>query len=158
MEFLGSTREHGRIQRPRSAFPLKHDRVLSGGLPYPLSMRLHKRRAPMTVCIAAMFNWNYAPVAAVPEWGKVIITASDRQITAGDVEYEPPQFKVGFLGRNVLLLIAGDYAIHSEALLHAQRRLISVPEADPGVIAELYASFVRGIKHRHAANIYLSPV
>jgi len=108
----------------------------------------------VTVCIAALFSWSYGP----NDYGKAVVTASDRQITAGDVEFEPPHFKVCFLTRKVLILIAGDYPTHSEALIHTQRHLAAMPESDPGMIAELYASFIREIKMRYAANTYLSPL
>ena len=101
-----------------------------------------------------MFKWIYGP----NDSGPAIVTASDRMITAGDVEYEPNQTKICVLTRNVLILIAGDYVIHSEALIHLQRQLVALPEIDPGVIAESYAAYIRQIKYRHAANRILAPV
>jgi 20S proteasome alpha/beta subunit len=109
----------------------------------------------MTVCIAGMFTWKYD--AAGKDVGKAVITASDRQITAGDVEYEPNQLKIGFLTPRVMIMIAGAYPLHSEALIRTQRRLVETNEVDPGEIAELYASFLRQIRARHASNIYLAP-
>jgi hypothetical protein len=108
----------------------------------------------VTVCIASLFNWNYGN----DELARVAITASDRQITAGDIEYEPHQTKTCFLTPRVLILIAGDYATHSEAILTLQRKLLGKPESDVGVIAELYASFIRSINARWASQTYLSPL
>lgn len=108
----------------------------------------------MTVCIASAFMWQYGP----NDYGRAIITASDRQITAQDVEYEPPQVKVCFLTPKVLILIAGDYTAHSEALVQIQRRLAAEAESDVGIIAELYAEQIRKIKARRGAQFYLSPV
>lgn len=108
----------------------------------------------MTVCVAAVFNWTYGP----GDTGAAIVTASDRQITAGDIEYEPPQIKVCFLTPRLMILIAGSYAIHSEALRYTQRTLLETPEIDPGVIAEIYASYIRDIKGRFARQTYLAPL
>lgn len=106
----------------------------------------------MTVCVACLCNWTYAP----NDVGRAVVTASDREITAGDIEYEPPQFKVSFQGRRAIILIAGDYPTHSEALQQTQRTIARTSEDDPATIAEIYASSLRGLKFKHACNIYLS--
>jgi hypothetical protein len=108
----------------------------------------------VTVCVACLCGWAYTP----NDLGRAAVTASDREITAGDVEYEPPQFKVSFVGKRAMVLIAGDYPTHSEALQQTQRTIASTSEDDPATIAEIYASSIRGIKFRHACNLYLSPV
>jgi hypothetical protein len=111
----------------------------------------------MTVCIAAMFNWNYGDLKT-PNFGKAILTVADRQLTAGDVEYEPRQLKMSFLTSRALLLFAGDVTVHSEAVLRTMRQVQAVPESDPGIIAELYAGFLREIKFRYGVQKYLSPL
>jgi hypothetical protein len=108
----------------------------------------------VTVCVGVVFKWNYNQV----ESGAAVITVSDRQITAGDIEYEPPQVKVCFLTPRLIILVAGSYPIHSEALLLTQQTLLGNPELDPGVIAETYASYIRKIKARLARQTYLSPL
>jgi 20S proteasome alpha/beta subunit len=136
--------------------PLKHDM-----LPYEGPRRRCARPAyfvreqsQLTVCVACLFNWIHGE----NDTAKAVVTASDRQLTLGDVEYEPRQIKVCYLTPRVLILVAGDYALHSEALMRTQRRLMSEPEASPGDIAELYASCIRDIKFRYASNIYLAPL
>ena len=69
----------------------------------------------MTVCVATLFYWNYGTLIA-PKPGIAAITASDQMITAYDVQYEPMQQKVAYITPKVLLLVAGDYATHSEAI------------------------------------------
>lgn len=98
--------------------------------------------------------WMYAP----GDVGTAILTASDRQITAGDIEYEPAQLKICFLTSKILILIAGDFTIHSEAILKTQRHLLSEPENDPPLIAEIYASYIKSIRFKAAVNSCLSPL
>lgn len=124
--------------------PLKHGTV---------APRLTSR-GPMTVCVATVFNWSYGP----NDVGPAVVTASDRQITAGDIEYEPAQVKICFLTPRLIILIAGSYPIHSEAILCTKRAVQESPQIDPGVIAELYASYLRDIKARFARQVYLSPL
>lgn len=111
----------------------------------------------MTVCIASMFNWNYGLGNAV-DLGKAIITMSDRQLTAGDVEYEPEHLKMTFFTPHTVCLVAGDFPTHSEAVLRTHRQLLAAPETDPGVIAELYAGFLREVKLKYAVQTHLAPV
>lgn len=56
----------------------------------------------MTVCVAAIFE------------GFGIIGASDRMLTAGDVEFEPPVPKLRFWTSSIASLIAGDANIQGE--------------------------------------------
>lgn len=107
----------------------------------------------MTVCIALMCDWRYDE-----EIGKAILTASDREITAGDVEYEPNQQKLSMLAPNVMLLIAGDYSIHTAAIYDTRRRLLAQGRTGPSAAAEAYASSIREAKQRQAENIYLAPM
>jgi len=108
----------------------------------------------VTVCVACLCNWSFGP----GEVGRAAVTVSDREITAGDVEYEPPQFKVSFQTKRAMILIAGDYPTHSEALQQTQKIIRNTSEDDPATIAEIYASSLRQVKFKHACDIYLSPL
>jgi hypothetical protein len=79
-------------------------------------------------------------------------------LTSGDIEYEPAQLKVSFLRKRIIVLVAGDITIHSEALTIVGKTLASNPEDDVEIIAELYASALRTIKNKRAADMYLSPL
>src|SRR5687767_8543771 len=72
-------------------------------------------RDPVTVCVAALCSFNYAAKGEPDDWALVAITASDRMITFGDVQYEPAQMKLAQMTKQTLLLLAGDYSLHSEA-------------------------------------------
>jgi hypothetical protein len=126
--------------------PLKHDK--------PRWQSQVGEKKPVTVCVACLCNWTYAP----NDFGRAAVTASDREITAGDVEYEPPQFKVSFQGKRAIILIAGDYPTHSAALQQTQRTIARASEEDPATVAEIYASSLRSLKFKHACDIYLSPL
>jgi hypothetical protein len=108
----------------------------------------------LTVCIASIFVWKYGE----NDLGRAVITMSDRQITAADIEFEPNTAKVCTLAPNVLLLIAGDYPTHSEAIRRTQRQLVGSGINDPTAIADIYAAHVKAVKAEQAARLYLSPV
>jgi 20S proteasome alpha/beta subunit len=101
-----------------------------------------------------LINWIYGD----KQVGRAVIAVADRMLTAGDIEYEPPQFKIAFLRRRIVLLVSGDITVHSEALTYTQRALIANPEDDIEKVAELYATQIRNIKAQRAANAYLSPL
>lgn len=112
----------------------------------------------MTVCVAALCRWNYNPFKSSDDWGTVAITASDRMITFGDVQYEPSQTKVAEMSQHTMLLIAGDYALHSEAIIRTREGLARQPAAPPRDIALAYGRQIQAIKRRHAEDMYLAPL
>ena len=57
----------------------------------------------MTVCIAAIA-------------GKTVIGASDRLVTAGDVQFEPSRPKIRALTNSVVVMTAGDAWLQAEVL------------------------------------------
>lgn len=108
----------------------------------------------MTVCIAALINFIYADNAL----GRAVIAVTDRMLTAGDIEYEPPQFKVAFLRKRIVVLIAGDITVHSEVVNYVQRSLAANPEDDVETVADLYANNIRKLRTKRAAIEYLAPL
>jgi hypothetical protein len=139
---------HGNIRRYRP--PIRHVKVE----PRPDFMS----PTPVTVCIAALSSWNYAKPGDPEDWGLVAITASDRMITFGDVQYEPEQMKFASMATHTMLLISGDYSLHSEAIKTTQHALQSRPDATPGDIALMYGRAMQAIKQRHAEDIFLAPL
>jgi hypothetical protein len=108
----------------------------------------------LTVCIAGLFRWRYGE----NDYGRAALTISDRQITAGDIEYEPEAVKICFITPHTLILIAGDYPTHSEALHRTQTDLLGTRDHHPHTVAEIYASHMKTVKAERAAGLYLSPV
>ena len=92
----------------------------------------------MTVCIAVLFTFNDAAPDAPRSILRGAVVMSDRMITAGDVEYEPRQRKLTQISSNILVLIAGDYPIHSEALSETRKQLRRVPNPLPRNVALIY--------------------
>ncbi len=109
----------------------------------------------MTVCIAALFQWNYGTLDA-PQLGFGAVTMSDRKVTVGDMEYEPNQTKVASFG-NCLVLVAGDLAIHSQAIQDTDKELKSrhLPSRD---IAIIYGRAIQAVNARHAESEILAPL
>ena len=60
--------------------------------------------APVTVCIAARST------------GGMIFRASDRMLTSGDIQFEPPSQKVLYLTSAIMAMTSGDAAFQSEIL------------------------------------------
>jgi 20S proteasome alpha/beta subunit len=92
----------------------------------------------MTVCIAAISE-------------AMLLLASDRMISAGDIEFEPPSPKIHFLTRSMCVLFSGDAALHAEVLQDLAIETNALVERAPDnwlrvrEVAELY------VKHRAAA-------
>jgi 20S proteasome alpha/beta subunit len=112
----------------------------------------------MTVCVAVLFRWNYAPKGEAARFGIAGIVASDRMITAGDVKYEPHQMKMAEMTPQCLVLVAGDYAIHSQAVRDTKRLVLTARDKSPENIARLYGKSIQSIKQRQAEDIYLTPL
>lgn len=112
----------------------------------------------MTVCIATLFTWNYAPLGEEPKFGWAAITASDQMITAGDIQYEPFQQKMAAFTPKTLLLAAGDYATNSEAIQITQKQIKGRADESPYNIARIYGQVIQGIKRRNAEDIILAPL
>lgn len=112
----------------------------------------------MTVCVAALFQWNYSREAGAPNPGAAAIVLTDRMITFGDVQYEPPQTKVAHITPQILLVIAGDYSTHSQAIkktsVHFKERLDSSPED----VAVFYGRTVQALRLKEAEDLYLAPL
>src|SRR5438128_10215343 len=73
--------------------PLKHDKWASRSKPFRFPPRLDlQRKFPMTVCIAALCQFP----SPSGEGRRVAITATDRQITGGELQSERPQIKESF--------------------------------------------------------------
>lgn len=111
----------------------------------------------VTVCIAAIFSWNYSTLAS-PQPGPAAMILSDRMITAGDVQYEPQQTKVAYITPRVLLVIAGDYSLHSQAIRKTAEHFQKDPNASPECVAVFYGRSVQALKLKEAEDLYLAPL
>lgn len=112
----------------------------------------------VTVCVAALFSWNYALPGDPPQFKWAAITASDQMITAGDIQYEPRQQKVAMFTQRALLLVAGDFATHSEAIDITSKQIKGRAEETPFNIALIYGQAIQRIKRRNAEDRILAPL
>jgi hypothetical protein len=72
----------------------------------------------MTVCIASR---TFGTLFGI----------SDRMITSGDIQFEPPAQKVLFLTSSIAIMASGDLACHSEILSEANREIQERVKANP---------------------------
>jgi hypothetical protein len=107
----------------------------------------------MTVCIAAACRWLYPDNS----WGPAIVLVSDRMMTAGDIEYEPPRAKICFFRPHVLILVAGELSAHTESLEGITAGFAGAP-ASAYEIASAYGQRIAGFRRRRAESMYLSPL
>src|SRR5574341_740220 len=111
--------------------------------------RRRRRRGLMTVCIAAMCKW---------EDQVVIVGASDRMITYGDIEYEPARTKIYPLTSHVVALTAGTTA--ENAAIYRQVAARVLPLGDPGVpvVAEIYGQEFANFRRMKNERNLLTPL
>jgi hypothetical protein len=99
--------------------------------------------APVPVCVATLFQWNYASPGEPPQLGKAGIIATDRMITAGDVKYEPNRLKIGEMNSRTLVSVAGDYSVHSQAIHDARKLLGGSRGNSPENVARMYGKAIQ---------------
>ena len=113
----------------------------------------------MTVCVAVLFHWNYAKDGDPIDFRQVALIASDRMITAGDVQYEPQQLKVANLTSRAVGMVAGDFTVHSQAIREVQDANKEREDtASPYDIALQYGRAMQAIRRRWAEDLYLAPL
>jgi 20S proteasome alpha/beta subunit len=112
----------------------------------------------VTICIAGSCTWNYAPVGQPPQSGTCIIMVSDRMMTAGDVEYEPRQYKLASLTDNIQVLIAGDLSVHAQAVRETKKQIGALPSASVHNAATIYGQAIQAVRRKLAEDTYLAPL
>jgi 20S proteasome alpha/beta subunit len=112
----------------------------------------------VTVCVATLFQWNYRPVGEPTSFGRAAILMTDRKITIGDIEYEPPQAKIAKVSDRALIAVAGDYSLHSEAIARTEAQLKRRPDTAPYALALIYGQAIQEIKRKQAEDMVLAPI
>lgn len=103
-------------------------------------------------------------VCVVAKCGSNIFGASDRMITAGDVQFEPPFPKVVQLTNSIALLMAGDASLNSEILARVRRAIAArlAENADDWLpvedAAEFYSNGFNEVKSKRAESALLRPL
>lgn len=106
----------------------------------------------MTVCIAAICD------------NSMLIGASDRMVTSGDIQFEPQRTKIISLTSSIVVMTAGDVAIQTEALQEVsaviEQRVRDEPQNWWMVrdVAFLYRDAYNRARLRRAENKVLAPL
>lgn len=106
----------------------------------------------MTVCVAALCDLN------------VVIGASDRMLTAGDVEFEPETSKIYSITNSSVVMIAGDASLQVEILKKVFKSVAELIKQDSTAwvpiehIATEYHNVYQEIKSRKAEARVLRPL
>ena len=108
---------------------------------------------PVTVCVATICD------------NSTIIGASDRMLTAGNVQFEPTFPKIYPLTISITAMVSGDMTIQSELISDMHLNLNTLLKSQPPPdwfnvkdIAYLYAGYFAALKSKRAERDYLYPV
>lgn len=115
---------------------------------------IRRRRPPVTVCIASLFTWHHTDGSTQ----FAVLTASDRMITAEDVEYEPNQLKIAFFTSHIFAMVAGDFPTHSDAIGRVRLEINRNPQLNVYGVAQAYGRVLCDIKREHAERSVLLPL
>src|SRR5439155_26687264 len=105
----------------------------------------------MTVCIATIA-------------GKAVIGASDRLVTAGDVQFQPKTPKIKALTNSIVAMTAGDAWLQSEIMSGVTADVQAAVSTDPHQwlrvhsIADQYSDPWAEVKHHHAVHDIQEPL
>lgn len=109
----------------------------------------------MTVCVAAICNHNQG----------IIFGASDRMLTAGDIEFEPAQTKLWHLTASIVAMSAGeDMSMQMEILYDVQQEVSKKVAADRSKwlnvrdVANMYRAFYNEARLKRSAADILAPL
>jgi hypothetical protein len=106
----------------------------------------------VTVCVAAICE------------GSMVVGASDRMLTTGDIQFEPQRPKIHVLTTSIVVMTAGDAALSSEVVGDVRSVVQARVESEPGNwwkvrdVADLYAHFYNLARIRRAENAILAPL
>jgi hypothetical protein len=106
----------------------------------------------VTVCVAALCE------------GGNIFGASDRMLTAGDVEFEPGAGKIRELTTSIALMTAGDSSLQTEIISRISLDVVARIDADPKNwwhvkdVADLYARHYSAVKRERSERSILAPL
>ncbi|MBV9732655.1 MAG: hypothetical protein JO275_07735, partial [Verrucomicrobia bacterium] len=111
----------------------------------------------VTVCVAAISQDSTGQ-------GLMMTGASDRMLTAGDIEFEPEQSKIQPLTTSIALMLAGDSAIQREIVQSVFFDVVARIKSEPknwwkvSDVAELYVRYFNEAKLRRAETEILAPL
>jgi len=128
--------------------------VRSASVPTPARRVATGKANRVTVCIASLFTWYHTDGTTQ----LAVLTASDRMITAGDIEYEPNQIKMTTFTRRIVGLFAGDFPTHSDAIAITRAALASDPSMNVAQVADTYGAALAKMRRKRAETTILAPL
>lgn len=105
----------------------------------------------MTVCVAAIFDEG-------------IFGASDRMLTSGNIQFQPPQPKIWKITNSIVAMIAGDVSIQAEIFSEVNPVIGDRIKQEPNNwwavkdIADIYCKYHVQLRSKIATRHYLSPL
>jgi hypothetical protein len=105
----------------------------------------------MTVCIAAR------------SFGAVFLI-SDRMITSGDIQFEPPAEKITFLTSSIAVMASGDSGFHNEIMKDVTKEVSEKVDANPKEwwlvrdVVDLYIKYRNVAKLKRSEAAILAPL
>jgi hypothetical protein len=105
----------------------------------------------VTVCIAARSMG-------------MLVLASDRMLTAGDIQFEPPTEKITLLTSSIATMVSGDSSFYTEIITEVFRVMSERMKAEPNNwwavkdVVDLYISFRNEAKRKRAQAAILAPL
>jgi len=106
----------------------------------------------MTICVGCIYNKNS------------ILGASDRMLTAGDVQFEPSERKIWPITSSIALMVAGDISLHTEIcnrlIPHVNTRISSKPTEWINVswVADLWSEIYYDLYKLRSEREILTPL
>jgi 20S proteasome alpha/beta subunit len=106
----------------------------------------------LTVCVAAIFG------------SSGILGASDRMLTAGDVQFEPQQPKIRPITSSIVVMIAGHSPMQEEILQTVARDVATKIDSEPtkwldvADVAEFYRVRCNDARNKRSENSLLAPL
>ena len=103
-------------------------------------------------------------IAAICDHSSTIVCVCDRMLTAGDIQFEPPQKKIVQLSNRLFLLLAGDAAVQCAIWQEVINDVAVVIQGDPNKIipvksvAEMYVSRYSEVRLKKIESAYLAPL
>ena len=107
----------------------------------------------MTVCIAALCDQ-----------ATVVIGASDRMLTSGNIEFEPPQTKLINFTSSIVAMVSGDASFQIEVLFRVRDEVNALVKAQPtqwlavDEVAQMYVRHYGFVRRRRAEAAILAPL
>lgn len=108
----------------------------------------------MTVCVAAICENN-----------DTILGASDRMLTAGNVQFQPPASKAYQLTKSIVVMVAGEMTIQAEIISGLRNRINTLIAQEPPPdwlnvkdVALMYADLYNAMKARRGEIDILIPL